>query len=64
MFEEREDRDAWEERAAIAPGSTMLDGAPDEPLAEEDVGGVVLLLVQFFIISFFRSLYTPLKIDT
>ena len=59
MFEEREEREA-----RAAPGSTMLDGAPDEPLAEEDVGGVVLLLVQFFIISFFRSLYTPLKIDT
>ena len=60
MFDERELRDAW--AAAIASGLTMLGGAPDEPLAEEDAGGVVLLLVQFFIISFFRSLYTPLKI--
>ena len=58
MFEDREERDAC--AAAIAPGSTML-GTPDEPLAEEDVGGVVLLLVQFFMISFFRSLYAPLE---
>ena len=59
MFEDRDDRDAC---AAAAIGSTILDGTPDEPLADEDVGGVVLLLVQFFMISFLRSLYAPLKV--
>ena len=52
MFEDRDDREA----CAAAMGSTMLEDAPDEPFAAEDVGGVVLLLVQFFIISFLRSL--------
>ena len=52
MFEDRVDREA----CAAAIGSTILEDAPDEPFAAEDVGGLVLLLVQFFMISFLRSL--------